>query len=80
MTDIKTLIDPTASVIDRNSSIRAISLIHRSLISHLVFLKSQSWPKSTKDSTQKEYFDIEYNSTAQLVQDIGAYLKTHEDA
>jgi hypothetical protein len=77
--DIKTLIDPQAQVIDIHSSTRSIRLIHRALISHLVILKKQNGTPSIF-TFEGEPFLVEYNSTAQLAEDIGHFLNNHPDA
>jgi len=77
---IKSLIDPTASVIDRSSSTRSIELIHRCLLSHLVVLEKVMKPRQKLNLSERAFFDIEYNSTAQLAEDIGTFLKGREDA
>ena len=79
MTDPKLLIDPTASVIDRNSSIRAIQLIHRALLSHMFTLR-QAKSKLRKTHIEGEPFDIEFDSTSQLAKDIGTFLKAKQNA
>jgi hypothetical protein len=74
-----TLIDPQARVINLTSSTRAIKLIHRSLLSHLVSLKRKKGGRVNR-GVEGEPFDTEYNSTAQLAEDIGNYLKGRSDA
>lgn len=77
-----TLIDPQARVINLTSSTRAIKLIHRSLLSHLVSLKKKKGGQGGRvdRGIEGEPFDTEYNSTAQLAEDIGNYLKGRSDA
>ena len=79
MTDPKLLIDPTASVIDRSSSIRSIELIHRCLLSHLLVLNKVMKPRTKLKLSERAFFDIEYNSTTQLAEDIGTFLKSKQD-
>ncbi|TSA37795.1 MAG: hypothetical protein D4R64_04815 [Porphyromonadaceae bacterium] len=76
---VSTLIDPQARVINLASSTRALKLIHRSLLSHLVSLKKNKGCRISL-AIEGESFDTEYNSTAQLADDIGNYLKGREDA
>ncbi|MFA5816661.1 MAG: hypothetical protein WC865_13695 [Bacteroidales bacterium] len=76
---IKTLIDPQAQVINRHSNTRSIKLIHRCLLSHLAAL-SKSKGSRMMVVIDGEPFDTEYNSTAQLAEDIGAYLNNRADA
>ena len=73
-----TLIDPQARVINIDSSTRAIGLIHRCLLSHLVLLgkKKKTFIQRTIGS---ELFETEYNSTAQLADDLGEYLKGRQN-
>lgn len=77
--DIKTLIDPQARVIDLSSSTRSLKLIHRSLLSHL-FALELGFDNRKEMVIEGETWDIEYNSTAQLCEDIGNYLKKRTDA
>jgi len=78
-TPLKLLIDPTAAVLNREASTRSLRLIHRALLSHLVTLNT------TRVSFQRnlfvdEPFDVEYDSTSQLCQDLEDYLKLRQNA
>ncbi|MFA5816238.1 MAG: hypothetical protein WC865_11510 [Bacteroidales bacterium] len=75
---VKTLIDPQARVIDLSSSTRSLKLIHRSLLSHLIALTNNQ-DSRLATVIDGESWDVEYNSTAQLADDIGNYLKNRPD-
>jgi hypothetical protein len=75
---IETLIDPQAQVIDRTSSTRALKFIHRALLSHLYTL-TQAKKVLSKKFIEREDFTTEFNSTCQLSEDLGNYLKTRTD-
>ena len=79
--EAKTLIDPQARVLDLGSSTRSLKLIHRSLLSHLAVLASaQKSGSRISLAPNPEPFEVEYNSTLQLAEDLGNYIKLRPDA
>ena len=76
---IKALIDPTASVINRHSSTRSLKLIHRALLSHL-FSLDISRTSLNESGIGEETFEVEYNSTAQLLSDLGICITRRKHA
>ena len=75
----RTLIDPQARVIDLTSSTRSLKLIHRALLSHLSNLSKNPGSRIPL-ALHGEPFEVEYNSTAQLAEDIGNYISSRMDA
>jgi len=76
---VQTLIDPTAQVFNISSSTRALKLVHRSLLSHLMHL-SKNKGSRIPIVIQGETWETEYNSTAQLAEDLGIYINNRPDA
>ncbi len=76
---LTSLIDPTAAVINRHSSVRSIRLIHRALLSHIQTL-GQARSLTVRKEIEDESFEVEYDSTVQLCSDIEAFLKIRKDA
>ena len=79
MTEHCKLIDPTASVIDRTSSTRAIRLVYRALLSHISKLEAER-SKSSRSIFEDEPLEIELNSSRQLASDIDFFVKDRENA
>jgi len=63
------MIDPTSSLLNRDSSTRSLEFIRRALKTyHLVLKKNESSPKST--ATELANFEDEYQYVEQLIHDI----------
>lgn len=77
--DVKSLIDPQANLINRDSSTRALKLFHRCLLSHIVALGNLNRDELHFNG-EEEPFDVEYNSSVQLAEELGNYLKTRKNA
>ena len=78
-TPVKSLIDPTASVINRHSSTRSLKLIHRALLSHL-FSLDYSRSALNESGIEEETFEVEYDSTVQLLSDLGICITRRQHA
>ncbi len=66
---IETLIDPCSNVINSESSIPALQLIHRALLSHLGDLIMRK-PLYLITLKTQENWQKEWNSTSQLASDV----------
>ncbi len=75
---VQTLIDPMALVVNPQSSTRALKLIHRALLSHLMHL-AKNRNSRMPIVIEGESYETEYNSTAQLAEDIGNYIQKRTD-